>query len=163
MGAFVTDHPAMLPAFTPARFRRIVRASAVYDLVVTAPFATPWTFAVAFSQLGEVNQALGGGPLPAFAPLHLLFALLMGSLVLVWSAARLRMPTPSLGRHDAAARALFSTWMLWAWLQTGAPVLLLFLLPEAAWAVVQAWPVRAEGRGPEHSASRNRAFGGATE
>ncbi len=153
----------MRPAFTPAAFRHVVRASAVYDLVVTAPFATPWSFALAFGQLDTVNQALGGGALPAFAPLHTLFALLMGSVVLVWSLARLRTPTVSLGRHDAAARALFSAWMLWAWGQTGAPVLLLFLLPEAAWGVVQAWPVRAADRAPEHSASRNRAFGRAAE
>jgi len=130
-------------SFSPSQFRRVVRASAAYDLVVTAPFATPWTFAVAFSQLGAVNQALGGQPLAAFEPLHLLFALLMGSVVMVWSVLRLRAPTVQLGRYDAAARALFSTWMAWTWAQTGAPVLLLFLLPEAAWAVVQAWRVAA--------------------
>jgi len=130
-------------SFSPAQFRRVVWASAAYDLVVTAPFATPWSFAIAFGQLDAINRALGGQPLPAFAPLHTLFALLMGSIVLVWSVLRLRGPTVQLGRHDAAARALFSLWMAWTWLQTGAPVLLLFLLPEAAWAVVQRWPVRA--------------------
>lgn len=144
MRAFVTSAVPML-TFSPAQFRRVVRASAAYDLVVTAPFATPWSFAVAFGQLGAVNQALGGPPLPAFTPLHTLFALLMGSIVLVWSVLRLRGPTLQLGRYDAAARALFSLCMAWAWLQTGAPVLLLFLLPEAGWAVVQAWRVRREG------------------
>lgn len=136
-------------SFSPSQFRRVVRASAAYDLVVTAPFATPWTFAVAFGQLGAVNQTLGGQPLAAFEPLHVLFALLMGSVVMVWSVLRLRAPTVQLGRYDAAARALFSGWMAWAWAQTGAPVLLLFLLPEAAWAVAQAWRVaaRAEDAG----------------
>jgi hypothetical protein len=148
-----------MPAFSPAQFRRVVQASAAYDLVVTAPFATPWTFAFAFAQLGAVNQALGGPPLPAFAPLHMLFGLLMGSVVMVWSVLRLRRPTPLLGRHDAMARALFSLWMAWAWSRTGDPVLLLFLLPELAWAVAQAWPVR----GAEHSARDNRAFGGLLE
>jgi hypothetical protein len=148
-----------MPAFSPAQFRRVVQASAVYDLVVTAPFATPWTFAIAFGQLSAVNQALGGQPLPAFAPMQLLFALLMGSVVMVWSVLRLRQPTRQLGRHDAAARALFSLWMAWTWAQTGEPVLLLFLLPELSWAVVQAWRVA----GAEHSARGNRAFGALLE
>ncbi|MFG6489947.1 hypothetical protein ACG04R_24940 [Roseateles sp. BYS78W] len=132
-------------SFNPSQFRCVVRASAAYDLVVTAPFATPWSFAIAFGQLGAVNHALGGQPLPAFAPLQMLFALLMGSVVLVWSVLRLRAPTQQFGRYDAAARGLFSLWMAWAWAQTGQPVLLLFLLPELAWAVVQAWRVRREG------------------
>ena len=147
-------------AFNPQQFRRVVRASAIYDLVVTAPFATPWTFAIAFGQLSAVNQALGGQPLPAFEPMHQLFALLMASVVMVWSWLRLRTPTPGLGRHDAVTRLLFSTWMLWTWGQTGAPVMLLFLLPEISWAAVQAWPVRG---GAERSAWRNRAFGAAAE
>lgn len=132
-----------MPAFSPARFRRVVRFSALYDLIVTAPFATPWTFELNRRQLGALNEALGGQPLPAFDPFQTLFALLMGSLVMVWAVLRLRGPTPQFGRYDAAGRALFSLWMAWAWLQTGAPMLLIFLLPELAWAVVQAWPVRA--------------------
>ncbi|MDR7332690.1 hypothetical protein [Roseateles asaccharophilus] len=131
-----------MPSFSPAQFRRIVWASAAYDVVVTAPFATPWTFAIAFGQLSVVNQALGGQPLPAFEPMHQLFALLMASVVMVWSWLRLRTPTAALGRHDAVTRLLFSTWMFWTWLQTGAPVMLLFLLPEISWAVAQAWPVK---------------------
>ncbi|RZL38689.1 MAG: hypothetical protein EOP35_05215 [Rubrivivax sp.] len=133
-----------MPSFSPARFRHVVRASAVYDLVVTAPFATPWSFAIAFAQLGAANEALGGQPLPAFVPMHMLFAGLMGSVVMVWSVLRLRAPTRQLGRYDAVARALFSLWMAWAWVQTGEPVLLLFLLPEMSWALVQAWRVRRD-------------------
>lgn len=131
-----------MPSFSPGQFRRVVWASAAYDLLVTAPFATPWTFALAFGHLGLVNQALGGQSLPPFEPVHMLFALLMGSVVMVWSVLRLRGPTTQFGRYDAAARALFSLWMAWAWTQTGAPMLWLFLVPEIAWVVVQAWPVR---------------------
>ena len=69
--------------FSASSFRSIVRASGVYDLLVTAPFATPWTFALAHSQLSAINQALGGAALPAFAPFHVLFACLLGSVVLV--------------------------------------------------------------------------------
>lgn len=131
-----------MPSFSPLQFRRVVWASAAYDLLVTAPFATPWTLAIAIGHLGLVNQALGGQPLPAFEPLQMLFALLMGSIVLVWSVLRLRGPTQQYGRYDAAGRLLFSLWMAWAWWQTGAPVLLLFILPELSWAVAQGWRVR---------------------
>jgi hypothetical protein len=126
----------------PATFRRIVRASAIYDLAVTAPFATPWTFALVLAQLSAVNQQLGGAPLPAFAPLHVLIACLMGSIVVVWSVLRIRDPQPRFGRYDAAGRLLFSSWMAWALAATGEPLIWLFLLPEAAWCVVQCLPVR---------------------
>lgn len=122
-------------------FRKIVWASALYDLIVTAPFATPWTFALSHGQLGAINVALGGTALPPFAPFHVLFACLLGSVVLVWSVLRLRDPQPRFGRYDGAARMLFSTWMVWALAQTGAPLLWLFLLPEFAWGVAQWWPL----------------------
>lgn len=132
-----------MPAFNAPCFRRIVWFSALYDLIVTAPFATPWTFEFNRIQLSAINQALGGQPLPAFDAIQTLFALLMGSIVMVWSVLRLRGPTVQFGRYDAAGRALFSLWMAWAWMQTGAPMFWLFLIPEIAWAITQAWPVRA--------------------
>jgi len=122
--------------------RRIVKASAIYDLVVTAAFATPWTFALAHGNISSLNAMLGGSALPAFAPFHLLFACLMGSIVLVWSVLRILEPTQRLGRFDGVARFLFSTWMAWCLAVTGAPVLWLFVLPEFAWGVAQWWPVR---------------------
>lgn len=122
-------------------FRRIVRASAIYDVLATAPFATPWTFAVAHAHLSAVNQALGGAALPAFAPFHILFACLLGSVVLVWSALRIADPQQQFGRYDGAARMLFTTWMVWALSATGEPVLWLFIVPELAWGVIQWWPV----------------------
>jgi hypothetical protein len=131
-----------MPTFSTPRFRRVVWFSALYDLIVTAPFVTPWTFELNRIQLSAINVALGGQPLPTFDAFHTLFALLMGSVVMVWSVLRLREPTVQLGRYDAATRALFTLWMGWTWLQTGAPVFLLFLVPEVSWAVVQAWRVR---------------------
>lgn len=138
-----------MPAFNASCFQRVVWLSALYDFIVTAPFATPWTFKFNRAGLSAVNQALGGGPLPEFDAIQTLFALLMGSIVLVWAVLRLRGPTVRLGRYDAAGRALFSLWMAWAWTQTAAPMLLLFLAPEVAWAVVQAWKVR----GPQPACS----------
>lgn len=124
-------------------FRRVVRASAVYDVVVTAPFATPWTFALAYTQLNALNQAMGGGALPAFAPFHVLFACLLGSVVLVWSALRIADPQQRLGRYDGVARFLFTIWMVWALRATGEPLLWLFIVPELAWGVIQWLPVRS--------------------
>ena len=124
-----------------ATFRRIVRASAFYDVLVTAPFATPWTFGLAYTQLNALNQAMGGGALPAFAPLHVLFACLLGSVVLVWSVLRLTDPQQRFGRYDGAARMLFGTWMIWAQHATGEPLLWLFIVPELAWGVIQWMPV----------------------
>ncbi len=130
----------------PATYRRIVFFSALYDLLVTAPFATPWSFALVHSQLSATNQLLGGAALPGFLPFHVLFACLLGSVVLMWSILRLRAPEQRFGRYDGAARMLFSLWMLWAMQATGAPVIWLFVVPEFAWGVAQWLPVSPAAR-----------------
>lgn len=122
--------------------RRLVRASALYDLFLTAGFATPWTFALVHGQLSSLNVALGGAALPAFTPFHMLFACLMGSIVLVWSVLRILEPTTRLGRFDGTGRFLFSLWMTWCLYVTGEPLLWIFIVPEFAWGVAQWWPVR---------------------
>jgi hypothetical protein len=71
----------------------------------------------------------------------MLFACLMGSVVLVWSVLRLRMRDARLGRYDGAARFLFALWMGWTLSATGAPLLWLFVVPEFAWGVAQWLPV----------------------
>lgn len=121
--------------------RRLVRASALYDLFVTAGFATPWTFALVHGHISSLNVALGGATLPAFTPFHVLFACLLGSVVLVWSVLRTLEPTTRLGRFDGTGRFLFSLWMGWCLYMTGEPVLWLFIVPEFAWGVAQWWPV----------------------
>ena len=59
----------LIPAFASDRYLRIVRASGWYDLLVTWPFALPWTFAWLYAQLNLLAQALAlaaaqshGGP-----------------------------------------------------------------------------------------------------
>jgi len=122
-------------------FLRIVRASALYDLLLTAPFASPWTFSWIHGQLSAINRLLGSAALPAFGAFHILFACLLGSVVLVWSALRLATPSVRLGRYDGVTRLLFSSWMAWALATTGAPLLWLFVVPEAIWGVVQWLPL----------------------
>ncbi len=126
----------------PATYRRIVRASGIYDLVVTAPFATPWTFAFLHAHLAAVNGDLGGAPLPAFAPMHVLFACLMGTVVLSWAVLRISDPQTRFGRYDGVGRLLFCTWMAWALGASDTPLLWLFIVPEAAWALLQWLPLR---------------------
>jgi len=126
----------------PSTFLTIVRASAMYDLLLTAPFATPWSFAFAHARLSDANGWLGGGALPPFGDLHMLFAGLMASIVLVWSVLRLRAPSVALGRYDGSARWLFALWMAYTLARTGMPVLWLFVVPEALWGVAQWWPLQ---------------------
>ena len=133
---------------TSTTYRNIVLGSAIYDLLVTAPFATPWSFAFAHAQLDALNQSLGGAALPAFTPFHVLFACLLGSVVLVWATLRIRDPQPHYGRYDGVARLLFSTWMAWALAATGAPLLWLFIVPELAWGIIQWWPAAAPSNVP---------------
>lgn len=121
--------------------RRIVRTSAIYDVLMTAPFATPWSFAWLHQQLSGLNQQLGGAALPPFLAFHVLIACLLGSVVLVWSALRISDPQPRFGRFDAAARLLFSLWMGWTLMATGQPVLWLFIVPELAWGLLQCLPL----------------------
>ncbi|WP_341677148.1 hypothetical protein [Niveibacterium sp. SC-1] len=128
------------------RFRRLVFLSALYDLVVTLPFATPWSVAFVRGQLSQLNQILGGSPLAPLDVLPTLFACLMGSIVIVWSVLRLSDPQPRFGRFDAATRALFSTWMLWALMHADLPLLWLFLIPESGFAIAQALPIRTTRR-----------------
>lgn len=133
-------------------YRKIVLGSAIYDLLVTAPFATPWSFALIHAQLDQVNQALGGAPLPAFTPFHMLFACLLGSVVLVWAALRVRDPQPLYGRFDGVARLLFTGWMAWTLHATGAPLLWIFIVPELAWGIAQWLPVARPAGEPGQAA-----------
>lgn len=90
-----------------ARYRQLVRISGIYDLVSTTPFATPWTFNLVVQLLNLIS------PMPQFLPEHVLFANLMGSIVVVWSLLRVYRPEPLLGLFDGFSRVLFFTWQLY--------------------------------------------------
>ena len=54
-----------------SRYLKIVRMSAWYDLVVTAAFATPWSFAVVLTSLADLAQQLAlPGSVPVFEAAH---------------------------------------------------------------------------------------------
>jgi hypothetical protein len=115
--------------------------------LLTTPFATPWSFAFLRDQISSINQLIGGTALPVFEPFAVMIACMMGTVVLIWSAVRIIEPNVRLGRFDGIGRLLFATWMAWALLATGAPVLWLFVVPELAWGFVQWWPVATPAAG----------------
>lgn len=129
--------------WTPEQYRRLVRSSAWYDLIVMAAFVTPWSFTALHGLLSGLSQVLDvPGELPAFAPAHMLMANLLGSIVCVWSVLRIRDPQAVYGRYDAAGRFLFATWQAYALLHGATGLLALFLVVELAWGIAQVLPVR---------------------
>jgi hypothetical protein len=123
------------------RYRKIVRASALYDWIVTFPFAFPVLVVWHLSLLTQLHHFLGfAGDIPSFEPLHLFFINLMGSIVIVWSTLRLVRPDPLLGLYDGFARVLFSTWMLYYLTRWNVTELLWFLvIPESLWGAIQLY------------------------
>ncbi|MCF4998681.1 hypothetical protein GIW70_18560 [Pseudomonas syringae] len=129
--------------WTSAQYQRLVRGSAWYDLIVTAAFATPWSFALLHGVLTATSHGLNlPGELPAFSPMHMLMANLLGSLVCVWAVLRIRDPQAVYGRYDAVARFLFAAWQVYALLHGASALLVVFLFSELAWGVAQVLPVR---------------------
>jgi hypothetical protein len=133
--------------WTSTQYRRLVQSSAWYDLIVTAAFVTPWSFAALHGLLTGVSQALSlPGELPPFEPAHMLMANLLGSVVCVWAVLRIRDPQPVYGRYDAVARFLFATWQAYALAQGASSLLVIFLVFELAWGIAQVLPVRTLSR-----------------
>ena len=133
--------------WTSTQYRRVVRGSAWYDLIVTAAFVTPWSFSGLNGVLTSVSQAFDlPGALPPFEPMHMLMANLLGSIVCVWAVLRIRDPQQVFGQYDAVARFMFSAWQLYALLHGASSLLVIFLVFELAWGVAQVLPVRQSSR-----------------
>jgi hypothetical protein len=74
-------------------YRKIVRWSAVYDVLMTSAFGIPLILSWQLDLLQGLHKTLGlGGAFPVFEPAHLLFVGLLGSIVTVWSILRIRNP-----------------------------------------------------------------------
>ncbi|WP_225829827.1 hypothetical protein [Streptomyces sp. NK08204] len=121
-------------------YLRVVHASAWYDLVVTAGFATPWTYALVHDALSSCGNALGLGALPELDPWQVLFANLMGSVVVVWAVLRIVRPLPEHGLLDGIARTLFATWQAYALAHGVSRLLWAFFALEVAFGVLQLVP-----------------------
>jgi hypothetical protein len=127
-------------------YRQVVRASAWYDLVVTAGFATPWTYALIHELLARLSGHLGLGVVPPLEPMQMLYANLMGSVVVVWSLLRLLRTLPVHGLYDGAARVLFALWQGYALYIGVTGVLWLFITVEVAFGLAQLLPWLAARR-----------------
>jgi hypothetical protein len=128
------------------QYRRIVQASAWYDLLVTIGFATPWTFAAIHAMLTTAAQGLPG-TFPPFEAAHVLLANLLGSIVTIWAILRIRDPQLQFGRYDAAGRALFAAWQIYAVVHGASAIILGFTVMEIVFAVLQSLPiVDADGK-----------------
>lgn len=128
---------------TEHTYRRIYRASAWYDIVVTWPYATPITFGTLWATIGGLHDTMGLDALPPLNVMMVLFANFFGTVVLFWSVLRLRLDNPVLGRYDAVGRMLFSLWMVNALLHGGSPIIWVFLVFEVCWGIAQALPVKS--------------------
>jgi hypothetical protein len=139
---------------TSLRDRRLVRASAFYDLVMTTPFATPWSAALLLGALRALHGQLGlpGHAPPDFAPLHLFFVSLLGTVVTAWSFVRLVRPDVWLGRVDGFTRLGFSFWMAWSLFQGQSWLIAGLLVVELGFGVAQ---LALLGRDNRHERRQN--------
>ncbi|MDH0304441.1 MULTISPECIES: hypothetical protein [unclassified Pseudomonas] len=134
--------------WSTAQYRKVVRASGLYDLLITVGFVTPWSFALLHHWLSSLHDMLGlSGQVPLFDPMHVMMANLMGSIVCVWSWLRIRNPQQQFGRYDAAGRILFASWQLYALAHGASALLWGILVLEILWAIVQLAPVRSQRAG----------------
>jgi hypothetical protein len=127
------------------RFVRAGRIGAIYDLAVTALFATPWTAALVLRVLGKLHDSLGlpGEAMPKFDTSHMLYVTLFGIIVTLWSVVRVLRPIPLLIAADTIGRAAFSLTFIWSLTQGHSAVVVPFLVLEVAFLVYQALGVRA--------------------
>lgn len=130
-------------------FLRIVKAGAWYDLISTGLLATPWTLDFMLTELAQINAAFGlSGSIPVYEPTFGIFGNLLGSIVLVWAALRLRSPEVRFGRYDAVCRALYTVWMVYALARGFSSILLGYIVAEIILGVGQSLPVRSARAGP---------------
>ena len=129
----------MIETSRSAAVTRWGRAGALYDLVASAAFLTPWTATGVLGLFADVHGALGLAGEPPAPPgvMTMLFATLFGTVVVMWSVVRWLRPEPVLIAADTAGRVLFSGWFTWALCQGETPVLVVFLVLEVAWGLAQ--------------------------
>ena len=121
-------------------YRRLIRISAGYDLVVTAAFVTPWTYELLRKALSALGLALGLGAMPAADPTGTMYANLMGSIVVVWATLRLIEPRRVFGLYDGVARILFAIWEAYGALHGATGLLWGFFAVEVVFGVLQLAP-----------------------
>uniref|UniRef100_A0A7C2AX52 Uncharacterized protein n=1 Tax=Pseudomonas graminis TaxID=158627 RepID=A0A7C2AX52_9PSED len=141
--------------------RHLVRGSAFYDLIMTAGFMTPWTAAWVFNTFAALSTALAlQRPVPILDVSGMLFANLLGSVVVVWSLWRVAQPSRRIGLYDALARTLFAIWQLYAVAHGASFLILAFTVFEVGFVVAQVWPVWHSGQGSQREKQAPASSGG---
>lgn len=115
------------------------RAGAIYDLIVTVGFATPFSAAILLGATRWIHDALGlpGAQLPVLDPASMMFVSLFGAGVTMWAIARILRPEPRFIAIDTVGRAVFALWMTWALLNGQSTTVVVFLIGEVLWLVLQ--------------------------
>lgn len=121
-------------------YQKIVRTSAIYDLVITTPFMFPPIALGIISTASQVGDALGLRTNMDITPDTLVWISLMATVVTLWSVLRIISPERRFGLYDGFGRLSFSFWFVFYPLVYGTSELsYLFLGPEIAWGIVQLW------------------------
>ena len=117
---------------------RVVRASALYDLITAIGFL-PFIAPSLLNALASLHHKLGlSGAAPDPTDVYvLMFANLMGGLITVWALLRMFRPSLLMGAADTAGRALFTTGMAAAIANGASPLVWVMLVLEVIWGVVQ--------------------------
>lgn len=115
------------------------RAGAVYDLIVTVGFATPFTASLLLGATRWAHDAfdLPGAQLPAFDATALMFTSMFGTAVTMWAIARLLRTEPRFIAIDTVGRAVFALLMTWALLNGQSATIVVFLIGEVLWLALQ--------------------------
>ena len=129
-------HATLDDSYTRVRWGR---AGAVYDLIVTVGFATPFTAPLLLALTGSLHDALDlpGAQLPELDPAALMFTSMFGAAVTMWAIARILRPEARFIAIDTVGRAVFSLWMIWALLNGQSATIVVFLIGEVTWLILQ--------------------------
>lgn len=118
--------------------KKVFTVSSWYDLVVSSPFALPFTATFMWgSVMTPLHSVLGLAPLEGLSAHGILFANFFGSVVVIWAIVRLYLADVRLAVFDGAGRMLFSVAMLNALMQGASPLLWFFFVPELAFGLLQ--------------------------
>ena len=70
-------------------------------------------------------------------PTALMFTSMFGTAVTMWAIARILRPEARFIAIDTAGRAVFSLWMIWALLNGQSATIVVFLIGEVTWFILQ--------------------------
>ena len=132
----VRTHATIDDSYTRVRWGR---AGAVYDLIVTVGFATPFTAPLLLALTRSLHDALDlpGAQLPELDPTAIMFTSMFGTAVTMWAIARILRPEVRFIAIDTVGRAVFSLWMIWALLNGQSATIVVFLIGEVTWLILQ--------------------------